>query len=150
MQAAEALLIGFLAAFLLVAVGAFVYLLWRIDGRLRNMQKAMAQVVMTVGRAVQTLNQTSEAIRGLSGLLVNTPARAVREEGEPWQVAPPPVPNPAYEEYAAEGEAGYMEQTDEDLAEIERQQLLREQGIETDPDRIPVPEPSRINLIETE
>ena len=42
-----------------------------------------------------------------------------------------------------------MEQTDEDLAEIERQNTLREQGIETDPLRIPQPDPSKINTTNT-
>jgi hypothetical protein len=150
MQAAEALLVGFLGAILLVTLGGFLFVLWRVDGRLKRIQELIAQLapvleaskplVLALVRTSQTMNQTTEAIRGLSDLMVAGDRQpAPRPE---WRHPSPP--NPAFDIPAPPGEAGYLEQTDEELAEIERIAELREQGIEASPDRIPVPD---FNLI---
>lgn len=172
LQPAESLLIGFLGALLLVAVGAFVFLLFRIDSRLKDLHAftgkveiKLGQVTVALGqlnlisagvtavlKATAAMSQTTEAIRGLSALLVSPSRQEGGEEAPTWgriPGPPPPIPpNPIFDAYAAPGESAILEQDEEELAELERQELLRQQGIETSPDRIPVPEPSLINLIQ--
>jgi len=169
MQTAEALLIGFLGALLLVALLVLLYVLKRIDGRLDSIEQqvvAMQKWLQTgtdvlckvadelptlrtladaLTRTARSMNQTTAAIRGISGLLVAPQTPAAEELGPAmWTRGAPP--NPLFEQYASAQDSGYLEQTDEQLAEIERQNLLREQGIETDPLRIPAPGPGMINM----
>lgn len=171
----EGMILGFGLALLLVAAGALLYLLYGLNGKQTaivvhlamiercnaDSYKILCKIVeqaqvfrslaITLGGSITSMNQTTEAIRGLSGLLV-TPQPGQNPPEEPpamWMRGAPPLPNPLFDQFAKPEEAGYLEQTDEDLAEIERQNTLREQGIETDPLRIPQPDPSKINTTNT-
>lgn len=172
MQTTEGILIGFLVALLVVGLGALLYLLHRLSAKLDSIEtqvvsmrvwlqegtSALKQVAEQIavlrtlanalGKNILAMDQTTEAIRGLSGLLVTPQAGATQPEPSPamWMRGAPPLPNPLFDQFAKPEEAGYLEQTDEDLAEIERQNTLREQGIETDPLRIVQPDASKINL----
>lgn len=175
MQAIEGILIGFLVALLVVGLGALLYLLYRLSAKLDSIESqvlsmgvwlhdaigalnkvaeqlgALRTLTNALARSIASMDQTTEAIRGLSGLLV-TPQSGQNPPDEPpamWMRGAPPLPNPLFDQFAKPEEAGYLEQTDEDLAEIERQNTLREQGIETDPMRISQPDPSKINFTNT-
>ena len=176
MQATEGILAGFLLALLVVGSGALLYLLHRLSAKLDSIEaqvvsmktwlregtNALNKVAEQIGvlrtlanalaRSIDSMDQTTEAIRGLSGLLVTPQTGALPPQEPPpamWTRGAPPLPNPLFDQFAKPEEAGYLEQTDEDLAEIERQNTLREQGIETDPLRIPQPDASKINFIDT-
>lgn len=162
-------MIGFLGALLLVALLALLYVMKGIADRLGSIEKQVVglqewaengtevlgrvarelpilrKLVDVLTRTAASMNQTTEAIRGITGLLV-APATPAAEEPGPalWTRGAPP--NPLFDQYASAQDSGYLEQTDEELAEIERQNNLREQGIETDPLRIPAPNREQINL----
>lgn len=168
MQPAEALLLGFIGAFALVVSAALIWVIHSIGSKVDDAHKTLTAFEHRVNAAAATLqeikestqlltpairavlhtakamNETSEAIRGLSSLMTNKPAEE-QQAAAPWRPGGPSPANPLFDAFAPPEEAGYLEQTDEQLAEIERQDNLREQGIETDPMRIPKPDLDKMN-----
>ena len=167
MQPAEALLLGFLGVFALVVSAALIWVIHNVGQKVEQAGKQvddlhalfvelhqsvmaikestqlLAPAIRAVMQTAKAMNDTSEAIRGLSNLMTNRPPEEPPAAASAWRGGAPP--NPLFDNFAPPDEAGYIEQSDEDLAEIERQETLREQGIETDPLRIPKPSPEQMN-----
>jgi hypothetical protein len=149
----------------LLVLGWLIYILTQTAKQVQQVVKALeraaqvfekssdmsAHIVALVGvqrRLISSTESMTAAVKVFTGLVL-------KDDGEPpppqpappprWPGAPPP-PIPQYDQYAEGNEAGVISQDDEDIAEIERQAELREQGVETDPLRIQLPTPDQINL----
>lgn len=152
----------------LLVLGWLIYILTHTAKQVQQVVKALeraaqvfekssdmsAHIVALVGvqrRLISSTESMTAAVKVFTGLVL-------KDDGEPpppppqqqapsprWPGAPPP-PIPQYDNYADAGDAGVISQDDEDVAELERQAELREQGVETDPLRIQLPSPDQINL----
>ena len=114
-----------------------------------QVSEGLIALVAVQRRAIASMESMTASIKVFTGIVLREPPPAEAAPADTfsgWRPGgPPPPPNPLYEEDAAHADAGYLTQTDEELAEIERQAELREQGIETDPLRIRMPQPDQIN-----
>lgn len=120
--------------------------------------KTMVALVAVLRRMVSSAEAQTAAIREFTGLVLKDeheppfmpPPTSQNPTRPPWfPGGPPPPPNPAFEQYAKSADAGFLSQDEQQMAEQERQEELREQGIETDPARISMPTPEQIKLINT-
>jgi hypothetical protein len=167
--------IGYLVLGILggVAILAVLLVLGWLIFILTQTAKQVQQVVKALERAAQVFEKSSDmsahmvALVGVQRRLISSTEAmtaavkvftglVLKDDSEPpppqqaappprWPGAPPP-PIPQYDRYAEDGEAGVISQDEEDIAELERQAELREQGVETDPLRIQLPTPDQINL----
>jgi hypothetical protein len=170
MQILVLLLFGILIGAVLLAAGVLLYQLLRqmmatvervreaiaalekaarVFERSADMNASMIALVGVMRRSISSMESVSASIKVFTGLVLKDegpPEPPPQEPFSSWRPGGPPPPNPLYDSNASPDDAGYMEQTDEDLAEIERQNELREQGIETDPLRIQMPRADQINM----
>ena len=169
MATATLIVFGFLLGVVIAAVAVLMYLLLRqlsdtagkvdtavkaleyaaqVFGQSANVSEGLIALVAVQRRSISALESMTASIKTFTGIVLREgpPPEAPPDSSYQWRPGgPPPPPNPAYEENASSEDAGYMEQDDEALAEIERQNELREQGIETDPLRIHLPDEKQIN-----
>lgn len=158
------ILIGVAGLIVFAALGMLLYYLRQasinlkraadVFGRSAEMASTMVAQVAVMRQVIATIEKMTSVIQQFNGLVLHSgggeesappPGAATRR---PWSGTPPPPPVPAYEEFAGDGEAGILSQTDEEQAELDLARLAREQGIETDIDMVQIPPLSEMNQVE--
>lgn len=115
-----------------------------------NMSQSIIAMVSALRRLLIAVETQTAAIQMFTGLVL-------KDESEPppatgttipgWRPGgpPPPPPQPYSEEFATGLDSGMLSQDEAEFAELERQEELRSQGIETDPLRVQMPSAEQIN-----
>lgn len=167
MQMLLGVLIGAAGLIVFAALGMLLYYLRQASGNLKlasnvfaksaEMANSIAAQVIATRQQIMAIEQMTAVIRAFNGLVLKgaggeeelPPVQQTGTPRQPWGRTPPPPPVPAYDEFAPEGEAGVLSQTEEEQAELEIAQRARDLGIETDADLVEMPDPSKINFIES-
>jgi hypothetical protein len=117
-----------------------------------DMTTSMISLTAVVKRLISSTESMTAAVKTFASLLIQPSAASEPAEdiglGFPSRIPPMP-PHPEYEQFAREEDSGVISQTDDEMADLDRQSELRKQGIETSPDLIPIPQAGQVNFVES-
>jgi len=114
-----------------------------------QISSSMTSMVQVNRRLITSTESMAAAVKTFTALVVQAPTEHP-ETAFAVRGGPLPAPPNFYEEdYAKPEDAGLLSQSDSDLAKLDLENELRAQGIETSPDKIPLPDPSQVNYVES-